>query len=847
MLIKNPFYRHLVTVLLWTVIVMCTDLQAQPFHWITVQTSPVDLEYRADSFNYEGSSMFYWVEGSSHTLQAFSPQSGGSNIRYVYVSWSDGGAQTHTYIVPASDATVTANFKTQYYLIINSIRGSPTGAGWYDANTTAYFSVTSPDVQGSTRYVFQNWSGHYNGTSPSGSIVMNSAKNIQANWKTEYLLTIQSPHGNPVGAGWYEENTVANFSVSKRDTQGDTRYVFQSWSGDYSGTNESASLVMNGPKTVVASWETEYFLNVLENPDVGGDVMPPPPGEWYNAGQIVSVEAFPNTASDYDFENWSGDLSGSVNPQSITMSGPKSVTANFSYHGLTRITTNPEGLAIIVDGSPYNAPQDFAWSYGSSHTIGVDSPQIPDTSTQYIFHSWSDNGEQSHEITVGDTTTYIARFGTWYYLYTSAEPEEGGTMTPAPPGAWFEKDSRVRLQAYPDTDNQYSFAGWQGDLISMQNPDSVSLTGPMSVSAHFVCGDSTAPEIFNCCPPPGSKSVPRNSRIYFDIQDPVSGLGIDISTLQFAIDGTAVIADGVDQTDGHVHIENGTHSCHVEFIPPLPVEGNESIQVSVEIADNAIPPNIGTKEYSLSVSDAVITETMVGTVDSRGGILQCDSTGLQMIFSANAVDDTTEVIISLSDGHPELPDTVNGLGLCYHFWPEGLQFAGSVHIRIPYTNSDLADAGVSDPMDLPVFYYSTILGEWTQLAVLAANNAFVEVAVDEFCFLIFTDASVSGINGEHTDSKIPTGFVLSQNYPNPFNPVTTISYELPEKSVVSVKIFSVTGSEILTMVDEEKSAGHYETVWQACDKYGRPVGSGIYFYQLKAGDYKKIRKMLLVR
>ena len=137
---------------------------------------------------------------------------------------------------------------------------------------------------------------------------------------------------------------------------------------------------------------------------------------------------------------------------------------------------------------------------------------------------------------------------------------------------------------------------------------------------------------------------------------------------------------------------------------------------------------------------------------------------------------------------------------------------------------------------------------YTPPAGYSGNDAFDYILSDgngglDTATVVIDITPVSGIS----DRAVPSSYALFQNYPNPFNPVTTISYELPEKSVVSLKIFSVTGSEILTMVNEEKSAGHYEAVWHACDKYGRPVGSGIYFYQLKAGDYKKIRKMLLVR
>ena len=109
--------------------------------------------------------------------------------------------------------------------------------------------------------------------------------------------------------------------------------------------------------------------------------------------------------------------------------------------------------------------------------------------------------------------------------------------------------------------------------------------------------------------------------------------------------------------------------------------------------------------------------------------------------------------------------------------------------------------------------------------------------------VFITITPVSGVS----DHAIPVSFGLHQNFPNPFNPVTTISYALPEKSHVTLRIFSVMGSEICTLVSEDKSAGQYEAAWNAQDRFGQTVSSGIYFYQLKAGDYTQIRKMLLVR
>ena len=87
-----------------------------------------------------------------------------------------------------------------------------------------------------------------------------------------------------------------------------------------------------------------------------------------------------------------------------------------------------------------------------------------------------------------------------------------------------------------------------------------------------------------------------------------------------------------------------------------------------------------------------------------------------------------------------------------------------------------------------------------------------------------------------------SGYKLHQNYPNPFNPTTTLEFDLPKTSQVSLKIFNILGEEVATLVSDKLSAGSYAYEWDA-SKYA----SGVYLYRLKAGDYVETRKMVLMR
>jgi tetratricopeptide (TPR) repeat protein len=93
-----------------------------------------------------------------------------------------------------------------------------------------------------------------------------------------------------------------------------------------------------------------------------------------------------------------------------------------------------------------------------------------------------------------------------------------------------------------------------------------------------------------------------------------------------------------------------------------------------------------------------------------------------------------------------------------------------------------------------------------------------------------------------TKPTLPEKYELFQNYPNPFNPSTTISYDLPEASQVTIKIYDYIGREVMALLDGYKSAGRYQSTIDASN-----LGSGVYFYKLQAGSFTAVKKMLLVK
>ncbi|GEM_PF-2620689 len=97
------------------------------------------------------------------------------------------------------------------------------------------------------------------------------------------------------------------------------------------------------------------------------------------------------------------------------------------------------------------------------------------------------------------------------------------------------------------------------------------------------------------------------------------------------------------------------------------------------------------------------------------------------------------------------------------------------------------------------------------------------------------------------NTTLPKNLTLEQNYPNPFNPVTKIRYALPKASRVVLKIFNLQGQEMRTLLNEEKSAGAFEALWDGKDDTGRQMSSGTYLYQIEAQGLAQTKKMVLLQ
>jgi hypothetical protein len=208
--------------------------------------------------------------------------------------------------------------------------------------------------------------------------------------------------------------------------------------------------------------------------------------------------------------------------------------------------------------------------------------------------------------------------------------------------------------------------------------------------------------------------------------------------------------------------------------------------------------------------------------------------------------------------------------------------AASDTIKISQTNvGDTYELKWSESKDVDIDTIDYLL--YAQIGVYPAEEVYdttstsVQITYEEFLENVFEETpgngvtvkfSVSATDGKDTvkvsgDDRvvyvnryeylstetegIPINFALHENYPNPFNPTTTLRFDLPDISDVTLTIYNMLGQRVRTFNMNDTSAGYHSIKWDATNDYGDPVGAGVYLYQLRANQFVKTRKMVLLK
>ncbi len=140
----------------------------------------------------------------------------------------------------------------------------------------------------------------------------------------------------------------------------------------------------------------------------------------------------------------------------------------------------------------------------------------------------------------------------------------------------------------------------------------------------------------------------------------------------------------------------------------------------------------------------------------------------------------------------------------------------------------------------PASYYAALWSYTRSLTLDQMQSATQDLA--SLWYTAWVDAGLIVLDVNPPEPKTPANFQLAQNYPNPFNPLTTISYSLPVGGTVFLKVFTIDGREVATLVRENQSVGAHSVQFDASN-----LASGVYLYRLQLGSFTQTRKLILLK
>jgi Tol biopolymer transport system component len=284
---------------------------------------------------------------------------------------------------------------------------------------------------------------------------------------------------------------------------------------------------------------------------------------------------------------------------------------------------------------------------------------------------------------------------------------------------------------------------------------------------------------------------------------------------------------------------------------------------STKIAFTRTYPNLNGKEEIWVMDSNGDNKFYTGIL---GGSAKWSPNGSKFVYHANR-GNNYDIYVSNTDGTNEVRITTSaGIDFQPSWSPDGTKIAfisdrdsnyevytinadGTGLTRLTNNNAD-DFTPVWSPDGNRIAFESDLsnpLSDHGEIYVIDVNGTNLKRVTN-------TSVSATAINPDWNPNSSPSrvndgksnfslDFKLPQNYPNPFNLSTKISFQVPEQCIVSIKIYDVLGNDIVTLVNEEKAAGDYEVNFSAINGFA----SGVYFCQMKAGNYIQTRKMILLK
>jgi uncharacterized repeat protein (TIGR02543 family) len=391
---------------------------------------------------------------------------------WAFSGWSGNlsGSANPATITMDSDKTVTATFVQVQYTVFTNVTGN--GSITKSPNKTLYnfgedVTLTATPAAG---FYFTSWSGDLSGAANPTTITVDGNKSITANFAPiQYAVTVNIVGGGTVTTNPNQPTHNSGSTVTLTATP-DPGYAFTGWSGDLTGTTNPASLVMNGNKTVTATF-TPIGLFVTTRVRGNGEIIKSPDKPAYVINDVITVTAVADAG--WAFSGWSGDLSGTANPSTLTVNSNKTITATFTVITYTLATT------VVGNGTLVPDPAQASYVYGD--LVLLTATPAPG----YVFTGWSGNLSGTINpatLTMDGSKVVTATFA--QVQYTVAVTATGnGTVSQIPQQTTYLHNDVVTLTAAPAPG--WSFTGWSGSLTGSTNPITLTVDSNKAITATF--------------------------------------------------------------------------------------------------------------------------------------------------------------------------------------------------------------------------------------------------------------------------------------------------------------------------------------------------------------------------
>jgi len=332
-------------------------------------------------------------------------------------------------------------------------------------------------------WVFDSWQGDVSGSDNPAVVTMDSDKIFTALFKTrEFPLDITTEGGGTVEESVveqkradYEPGTVVELTAVPDDG-----WRFVEWQDDLQGGENPQQITIDEAKSVTAVFERREYpltINTEGEGSVQEEVIETPAKTDYEFETVVELTATP--AEGWEFDRWEGDLSGSDNPQQITVDGEKTVNAVFEREGFDlNITVNGEGS---VNEELIEEPSK---SYAFNSVVELTA----EPADGWRFVGWDGDlsgDENPQQITIDEEKNVTATFERRDYPLNISTEGDGSVDEEVveDPAKDYTFGTVVELTATPA--DGWNFARWEGDLDGSENPQQITVDGEKNVTAVF--------------------------------------------------------------------------------------------------------------------------------------------------------------------------------------------------------------------------------------------------------------------------------------------------------------------------------------------------------------------------